>query len=90
MDNNNQITKVLNQAVKRNINHFPDKFRFQLSEEEFQNWMSQNATPNDGYLRIQNDTLKIDTANLKSQYGKKFIIPILIPPNSGELKIKQG
>lgn len=27
-------TKVLNQAVKRNINRFPDEFRFQLSIEE--------------------------------------------------------
>lgn len=27
-------TKVLNQAVKRNIERFPDDFRFQLSKEE--------------------------------------------------------
>ncbi|WP_158857898.1 ORF6N domain-containing protein [Lunatibacter salilacus] len=27
-------TKVLNQAVKRNINRFPDAFRFQLTKEE--------------------------------------------------------
>ena len=27
-------TKVLNQAVKRNIERFPEAFRFQLSEEE--------------------------------------------------------
>lgn len=27
-------TKVLNQAVKRNLERFPDSFRFQLSEEE--------------------------------------------------------
>ena len=29
-------TKVLNQAVKRNINRFPDRYRFQLSKEELQ------------------------------------------------------
>ncbi len=28
-------TKVLNQAVKRNIERFPERFRFQLSAEEF-------------------------------------------------------
>jgi phage regulator Rha-like protein len=28
-------TKVLNQAVKRNIERFPDTFRFQLTDEEF-------------------------------------------------------
>ena len=28
-------TKVLNQAVKRNIERFPERFRFQLIENEF-------------------------------------------------------
>ena len=37
-------TKVLNQAVKRNINRFPEAFRFQLSDNEKKmNW-SQIAT----------------------------------------------
>ena len=30
-------TKVFNQAVKRNINRFPEHFRFQLTESEFKN-----------------------------------------------------
>ena len=34
-------TRVLNQAVKRNIERFPDDFMFQLTEDEFQNWKSQ-------------------------------------------------
>jgi hypothetical protein len=29
--------KVLNQAVKRNIERFPREFMFQLSKEEFEN-----------------------------------------------------
>ena len=29
-------TKVLNQAVKRNINRFPERYRFQLTKEELQ------------------------------------------------------
>lgn len=37
-------TKVFNQAVKRNLNRFPESFRFQLSEEEFKNLRSQFAT----------------------------------------------
>ena len=37
-------TKVLNQAAKRNINRFPDRYRFQLSEEEYQNLKSQIVT----------------------------------------------
>lgn len=37
-------TKVLNQAVKRNSNRFPDAFRFQLKEDEFNNLKSQSVT----------------------------------------------
>lgn len=31
-------TKVLNQAVKRNIERFPTRFRFQLKEMKEMNW----------------------------------------------------
>jgi toxin-antitoxin system, toxin component, fic family len=37
-------TKVFNQAVKRNINRFPEHFRFQLTESEFKNLRSQFVT----------------------------------------------
>ena len=37
-------TKVLNQAVKRNTDRFPDDFMFQLSGKEFKNWRSQIVT----------------------------------------------
>ncbi|MBK8671993.1 MAG: ORF6N domain-containing protein [Bacteroidetes bacterium] len=34
-------TRVLNQAIKRNIESFPDDFMFQLSKSEWQNMSSQ-------------------------------------------------
>lgn len=34
-------TRVLNQAVKRNIERFPEEFMFQLSEKEADIWQSQ-------------------------------------------------
>ena len=34
-------TKVLNQAVKRNIERFPERYMFQLTKEEFENWKAQ-------------------------------------------------
>lgn len=34
-------TRVLNQAVKRNLDRFPESFRFQLTIEEFDQWKSQ-------------------------------------------------
>ncbi len=36
--------KVLNQGVKRNLDRFPDSFRFQLTKIEFENLRSQNVT----------------------------------------------
>jgi hypothetical protein len=37
-------SKRLNEQVKRNIERFPDKFRFQLTEKEYENLRSQIAT----------------------------------------------
>jgi hypothetical protein len=34
-------TGALNQAVKRNIERFPQDFMFQLTKDEFRNWLSQ-------------------------------------------------
>lgn len=39
-------TKVFNQAVTRNIDRFPDNFRFQLTKEEFDALRSQIAASN--------------------------------------------
>ena len=44
-------TKVLNQAVKRNIKRFPEEFMFQLSEDEFKNLRSQIVTSSWGGQR---------------------------------------
>ena len=41
-------TKVFNQAVKRNINRFPEDFMFQLTEREWNLTMSQFVPPSDG------------------------------------------
>ena len=37
-------TRVLNQAVKRNISRFPEDFMFQLTLEEMENMSSQFVT----------------------------------------------
>ena len=39
-------TRVLNQAVKRNIDRFPEDFMFQLNSEELENWKSQIVISN--------------------------------------------
>jgi hypothetical protein len=42
-------TKVFNQAVKRNIERFPQEFRFQLTSTEFEELRSQFVTSIDNY-----------------------------------------
>lgn len=44
-------TKVLKQAVKRNINRFPTDFMFELNKEEFESLRSQFVTSKRGGLR---------------------------------------
>ena len=49
----NVETKVLNQAVKRNIKRFPEDFMFQLSKSEFQIWKSQIVTSNSDKMGLR-------------------------------------
>ena len=46
-------TRRLNEQVKRNIERFPEDFMFVLSEQEFADLMSQNATSSWGGRRKQ-------------------------------------
>ena len=43
-------TRVLNQAVNRNIERFPDTFRFQLTDAEVDLMVSQNVIPSKQHL----------------------------------------
>lgn len=44
-------TKVLNQAVKRNIERFPDSFRFRLTLEEYNNCMRPQTDTSDSKIK---------------------------------------
>ncbi len=46
-------TKRLNEAVKRNLERFPDDFMFQLTKEEWDNLRSQIATANPNVSKIR-------------------------------------
>lgn len=39
-------TRVLNQAVRRNVKRFPEDFMFQMTQEEFNNWKSHIVISN--------------------------------------------
>ena len=51
-------TKILNQAVKRNLERFPEDFMFQLTKEELRDWMSRIVVSKPNSLRSQIVTLK--------------------------------
>ncbi|MEK6955775.1 MAG: ORF6N domain-containing protein [Nanoarchaeota archaeon] len=51
--------KTLNQAIKRNIERFPDNFMFQLNEEEFNSLRSQFVTLEDTTFLMLNNTLNV-------------------------------
>ncbi|MDG1040880.1 MAG: ORF6N domain-containing protein [Polaribacter sp.] len=46
-------TRVLKQAVKRNLNRFPNDFMFELTKNEFENWRSQFVTSNSDKMGLR-------------------------------------
>ncbi len=62
-------TKRITEAVKRNIDRFPEEFRFQLTEEEYKTLRSQFVTSNNDseVLRSQFATLENQDETLRSQ-----------------------
>ncbi len=61
----------LNEALKRNVARFPEDFRFQLTADEAENLISQNALSKaapDGFLRSQNAILKNDGRGRHRKY----------------------
>jgi hypothetical protein len=65
-------TKVLNQAVKRNIERFPVDFSFQLDQEDFANLKSQGIVTSDGRVGLRSQFVTLDTPPLvkKTTYLK--------------------
>lgn len=45
--------RALNQAVKRNIERFPNDFMFQLDAQEFENWKSQSVISNSDRMGLR-------------------------------------
>lgn len=74
-------TKVLNQAVKRNIERFPEDFMFQLTSEETNNWRSRFVTSNSikmGLRRNPYAFTELGVAMLSSILNSKLAIQINI------------
>ena len=63
-------TRVLNQAVKRNIKRFPKDFMFQLTKEEFELLKSQIVTSNPSSQFVMMGTL------LQNRTENVFVMPL--------------
>lgn len=69
----NVATKVFNQAVKRNIESFPDEFMFKLTGEEWEMLRSQTMTSATQVVDNQNENWsQIVTSSLKHR-GKSYL-----------------
>jgi hypothetical protein len=72
-------TKVLNQAVKRNLKRFPADFMFQLSESEFETIRSQNVTASKRNIRFR--------PYVFTEHGAVMLATILNSPTAVEASI---
>ena len=73
------LSKVLNQAVKRNPDRFPEDFMFQLTNEETQNWKSQIVTTNSIKMGVRRNPYaftELGVAMLSSVLNSKTAIQI--------------
>lgn len=77
-------TKALKQAVKRNLDMFPEHFMFEMTESEFTNWRSQFVTSNSDKMGLRYKPFcftehgVLQSANvLKSSRAKQMSIRII-------------
>ena len=86
-------TKVLNQAVQRNLDRFPDDFMFQLTEDEMEILRSQIVTSRNAEpLRSQSVTLKPHGGRRTLPYafteqGVAMLSSVLHSPRAVEVNI---
>ena len=85
-------TRVLKQAVKRNIERFPSDFLFILSKKEFQNWTSQFVMSNSDKMGLRRSPMAFTeqgVAMLSSVLNSKQAIQVNIAIMRAFAKIRQ-
>jgi ORF6N domain len=65
-------TRTLNQAVKRNLNRFPEDFMFQLTAQETAAWHEVNRDPilRSQIVILRSASLRSQNVTLKKPHGK--------------------
>ncbi|MBE9466880.1 MAG: ORF6N domain-containing protein [Bacteroidetes bacterium] len=67
-------TKILNRAVSRNIKRFPEKFRFQLTQIEFDEF-EKFLRSQFGTLKSKNESLRFQNGTSKKNRGGRRYLP---------------
>jgi len=85
-------TKVLKQAVRRNIDRFPNDFMFELTREEFQNWRSQFVTSKSDRMGLRYEPMVFTeqgVAMLSSVLSSKRAVQVNIQIMRAFTKLRQ-
>lgn len=85
-------TRVLKQAVRRNIDRFPDDFMFDLSKQEFKEWRSQFVTSNADKMGLRYSPMAFSeqgVAMLSSVLKSKQAIQVNIQIMRAFVRIRQ-
>lgn len=75
-------TKALNQAVRRNLERFPEDFMFQLRKEEFRNWKSRIVTSNSEKMGLRKSPLAF------TEHGILMLSSVLHSPRAIQVNIQ--
>ena len=75
-------TRRLNEQVKRNEKRFPTDFMFQLTEQELEEWKSQNATSNKEKMGLRK------LPNVFSEQGVAMLSSVLNSDTAIEVNIQ--
>jgi hypothetical protein len=85
-------TKVLKQAVRRNIERFPGDFLFELTDNEFKNWRSQFVTSKSDRMGLRYKPMAFTeqgVAMLSSVLRSKRAIQVNIQIMRAFIKLRQ-
>ena len=86
-------TKVLNQAVKRNVNRFPADFMFQLTTEEWTGMRSQSVTASSKGRSMRSQIVTASRRNIAAppfaftEQGVAMLSSVLRSPRAAEVNI---
>jgi hypothetical protein len=75
-------TRTLKQAVRRNIERFPEDFMFELAAEELQNWRSQFVTSNSEKMGLRHSPMAF------TEQGVAMLSSVLRSPRAVQVNIQ--